>query len=221
MNARTLIPLFLAVIAAGCGDAANIDVVMGPKGKLPTDVPPIEQPPVLPPEDPTNPATCNSGFTYQGFGGLRLEVGRDEETVGSDRDRVKPLSALTGEYARVLGTTPALLSSLSNTFGNTPPRWYIEPQANAVSLFSSMRVAFVGCLNMTATTDYDVMPNATNARTRCADFAHRFWSRAADDDELDSCVTMVTTKTAGETNARRKWAYACASVLSSASFLTY
>ena len=217
MNARTLLPLLLAVAAAACGDTASLDVVMGPKAKLPTEVP--VAPEVVP--DPTNPATCNQGFTYQGFGGLRLEVGRGEETVGSDRDRVKPLSALTGEYARVLGTTPALLASLSNTFGNTPPRWYIEPQANAVSLYSSMRVAFVGCLNVTATADYDVSPEPVVARTKCADFAHKFWSRAAAEEEIDACVLLVTTKTTEESQPRRKWAYACSSVLSAASFLTY
>ncbi len=219
MNARTLVPLVLtAAFAAACGDAANIDVVMGKKPVAPADIP-VEPPAVVP--DPTNPATCNNGYTYEGFGGLRLEVGRDDEAVGFDRDRVKPLTALTGEYARVLGTTPALLATLSNTFGNTPPRWYIEPQANAVSLFSSMRVAFVGCLNITNTADFDAVPDATNARAKCADFAHRFWSRTADTEELDSCVELVTTKTTEETQARRKWAYACASVLSSASFLSY
>ena len=218
MNSRTLLPLFLAVIAAGCADSSNIDVVMPNDPTTPVDDTPLAPPPAA---DPLNPATCDQGFTYEGFGGLQLQVGRDDTSVGFDRDRVKPLSALRGEYARVLGTMPAMLDSLSNTFGNTPPHWYIEPQSNAVSLFSSMRVAFVGCLNVTATTDYDVMPDPTNARTICADFSHRYWSRAATSDELDECVQMVTTKTTEETDPRRKWAYACASVLSSASFLTY
>ena len=143
------------------------------------------------------------------------------DQVGFDRDRVKPLTALRGEYTRVLGATPALLDSLSNTFGNTPPRWYIEPESTAISLYSSMRVAFVGCLTATATAEYDVMPDATNARVKCGTFAHRFWSRDANAEELDSCVEMVTTKTSEEPAARRKWAYACASVLSSSNFLTY
>ena len=178
--------------------------------------------PIVPVEPGMPPGTtCDQGYNYQGFGGMRLEVGRDEDQVGFDRDRVKPLTALRGEFTRVLGSTPALLDSLSNTFGVTPPRWYIEPEASAVSLYSSMRVAFVGCLGVTATAEYDVMPDATNARTRCAAFAHKFWSREANTEELDSCVDMVTNKTSEEPAARRKWAYACSSVLSSASFLTY
>ena len=84
-----------------------------------------------------------------------------------------------------------------------------------------MRVAFAGCLTVTNTTAFDAVPDAVNARVKCADFAHRYWNRTADKDELDSCVDVVTTKTAEEPDARRKWAYACASVLSSASFLTY
>lgn len=218
MNSRTLLPILLAVLASACGDQASIDVVMGKDRKLPVELPPVAPPVVA---DPLDPATCDQGYTYQGFGGIRLEVGRDDEKVGFDRDRVKPLTALRGEYARVLGSTPALLDSLSNTFGAAPPRWYLEPESNAVALFSSMRVAFVGCLNVTATANFDAVPDAVNARTRCADFAHTFWSRAAEPEELDSCVLLVTTKTAGETQPRRKWAYACASVLSSASFLTY
>ena len=219
MNFKTLIPVLVAVAVAGCADHATIDIKMQKNPNMPVE-------PVVKPVDPTAPVTpveevCDQGFNYQGFGGLRLEVGRDEDQVGFDRDRVKPLTALRGEYARVLGTTPPLLDTLSNTFGNTPPRWYIEPEANAVSLYSSMRVAFVGCLGATATAEYDVTPDATNAAGKCRAFAHRFWSRDANPEELASCIDVVTTKTSEEPAARRKWAYACASVLSSASFLTY
>ena len=217
MSSRTLLSLVVLACAA-CGDHATIDVVMNRDPNKPIETPVN---PTVAPVNPADPATCDQGYTYEGFGGLRLQVGRDDDKVGFDRDRVKPLTALRGEYARVLGTTPALLDSLSNTFGATPPRWYIEPESNAVSLFSSLRVAFVGCLNVTATADYDVVPDATNARVKCGEFARRFWSRAAAAEELDACALLVTTKTTEETAPRRKWAYACASVLTSASFLTY
>ena len=219
MNFKTSICVLVSVLTAACADHATIDIKMQKNPNAPVE--PVVKPPN--PADPVVPVeeVCDQGFNYQGFGGTRLEVGRDEDQVGFDRDRVKPLTALRGEYARVLGTTPALLDSLSNTFGATPPRWYIEPEANAVSLYSSMRVAFVGCLGTTNVAEYDVMPDATNARAKCGAFAHRFWSREPNTEELDSCVEMVTNKTGEEPAARRKWAYACASVLSSASFLTY
>ncbi|MBS1153710.1 MAG: hypothetical protein H6Q89_5408 [Myxococcaceae bacterium] len=219
MNLKTLTPVLVSLLAAACADHATIDIKMQQNPNAPVE--PVVKP--VDPVDPTAPveAVCDQGYNYQGFGGMRLEVGRDEDQVGFDRDRVKPLTALRGEYARVLGTTPALLDSLSNTFGVTPPRWYIEPESTAVSLYSSMRVAFVGCLGVTATADYDVAPDPTNARAKCGAFAHRFWSREANTEELDSCVELVTNKTGEEPAARRKWAYACASVLSSTSFLTY
>lgn len=219
MNFKTLSCVLVSVLCAACADHATIDIKMQKNPNAPLE------PVVVKPVDPVDPTpvemVCDQGYSYQGFGGARLEVGRDEDQVGFDRDRVKPLTALRGEYARVLGTTPALLDSLSNTFGVTPPRWYIEPEATAVSLYSSMRIGFVGCLNVTATAEYDVMPDATNARAKCGKFAHRFWSREPNVEELDSCVELVTLKTGEEPAARRKWAYACASVLSSASFLTY
>ncbi len=219
MNFKTLIAVLVWAAVSGCADHATIDIKMQANPNVPGE--PVVKP--VNPPDPETPveATCDQGYNYQGFGGTRLEVGRDDDQVGFDRDRVKPLTALRGEYARVLGTTPVLLDTLSNTFGNTPPRWYLEPEANAVSLYSSMRVAFVGCLTFTAATEYDVVPNAENARLKCGSFAHRFWSREPNAEELDSCVEMVTTKTGEEPAARRKWAYACASVLSSASFLTF
>lgn len=201
---------------AGCQGGATLDY------KLMT----ADQPQILDPaQNPDNPVemtACDHGYGYEGFGGTRLEAGREDEEIGFDRDRVKPYSALAGEYSRVLGrAAPALLGQLSSTFGQVPPRWYVEPSATAVSLYSSMRVAFVGCLDLTNTADFDVMPDATNAAAKCTDFAKRFWSRSPDTDEVQACVDVLVTGTTRETAARRKWAYGCASVLSSAPFLTF
>ncbi len=219
MNFKALIPVLVSFGVAACADHATIELKMQKNPNQPVE--PVVKVPE--PTDPTLPPdmTCDQGYNYQGFGGLRLEVGRDEDSVGFDRDRVKPLTALRGEYARVLGTTPVLLDSLSNTFGATPPRWYIEPEATAVSLYSSMRVAFVGCLGATDNASFDLIPDSTNARAKCTEFAKKFWSRTPNEEELSSCVDVVTLKTGEEPSSRRKWAYACASVLSSASFLTY
>jgi len=201
---------------AGCQGGATLDY------KLMT----MDEPDVIDPsENPDNPvemSACDFGYGYEGFGGTRLEAGREDEEVGFDRDRVKPYSALSGEYARVLGkAAPALLGQLASTFGQVPPRWYVEPSATAVSLYSSMRVAFVGCLDFTNTADFDAMPDATNAVEKCTGFAKRFWSRSPDTDEVQACVDVVVSGTNRESAARRKWAYGCASVLSSAPFLTF
>src|SRR5207249_2846576 len=108
------------------------------------------------------------------------------------------------------------------TFGATPPRWFVEPESNAVSLYSAVRVAFVGCLGLTASdAQYGSAPDTTTATDVCGQFARRFWSRTAEPDELSNCVDVATSGSAAEPLPRRKWAYACASVLSSAPFLTY
>ncbi len=214
---KTLFAAAALFTTAAC-DMGSASVDLHVNGSLDPDI-------IDPTQNPDAPSTstliCDLGYTYLGFGGTRLEAGREDEQLGYDRDRVKPYSALGDEYARVLGTTPDLLTTLGSTFGEVPPRWYIEPQATAVSLYSALRVAFVGCLDYTNTTAFDAVPDATNAPANCAAFAASFWNRAPDTNEVAACVSLVTQGTPNEPVARRKWAYACASVLSSAPFLTF
>ena len=209
--------LITASVLTACNGGATLDY-KSMKDSRPEIIDPVDNP-----DNPVEVQACDFGYSYEGFGGTRLEAGREDEEVGFDRDRVKPYTALSGEYARVFGKTapPALLASLSSTFGQVPPRWYVEPTANAVSLYSALRVAFVGCIDLTNTADFDAMPDANNAPEKCSAFARRFWSRSPDTDEVQSCVDAVVNGTARETVARRKWAYACSSVLSSAPFLTF
>jgi hypothetical protein len=79
----------------------------------------------------------------------------------------------------------------------------------------------VGCLDATNTADYDAAPTEAVAQEKCSDFAVRFWSRSPDTDELASCVEVATQHTTAEPEPRRKWAYVCSTVLTSAPFLTY
>jgi len=165
---------------------------------------------------------CDPGRSWLGFDGAPLDLRRVDAPAGADGHRVKPYSALAGEYARVLGKTPASLASLANTFGAAPERWYDEPQASAVSIYASLRVAFQGCLAVTgAGAKYAAGPDAASAATECGAWAQAFWSRAATPQEIDACVRVAVEGTAKEPDARRRWAYACASVLSAAGFLAY
>lgn len=211
--------LFSLSLLVGCTGGATLDY------KSMTDTTPDIIDPTMNPDNPLpdDLGACDFGYSYEGFGGTRLEAGRADEEVGTDRDRVKPYSALLGEYARVFGkpSSPQLLQQLSSTFGLEPARWFVESEATAVSLYSATRVAFVGCLELTNNADYDAMPDATNAPAKCAGFARRFWSRSPEADEVQACADLVVTGTGKEPLARRKWAYACASVLSSAPFLTF
>lgn len=173
------------------------------------------------PIDPDDPALC-SGRKYVGFGGSSLGADRVVAKRGVDRLRMKPFSALKTEMPRVLGSTPASLIGSAATFGDAPARWFEEPQANAVALQTAYAVAFDGCLTYTASApEFASAPDATTATAQCATMARKFWSKTPTAAEVQACAEVAVSGTASEPLARRKWAYACASVLTASGFLTY
>jgi hypothetical protein len=220
MNAKlTFTFSLLAVVMLACGEGGD-ELTGGPqKGPGGTG----EQPPGTedPKKDPDDPALCTSK-TYAGFDNRELTEDRKVLKLGTDRARMKPFSALQTEYARVLGGAPASLTGAGATFGQPPARWYEEPEANAVALQTAYTIAFDGCLTYTATAgEFANAPDAASAETQCAAMARKFWSKTPGPSEISACVEVATTGSAAEPNARRKWAYACASVLTSAGFLAY
>ena len=228
---KTALPMLLAaaMIFAGCS-LGSTDVTF--QGNMPTTpVDPNNGEPITPtepvPEEPP-PAQprCDMGKTYTGFAGTMLEAGRVDNDLGVERGRVKPYSALMGEFQRVLGNQPNLITGSGSTFGQDPARWSSEPQSSAVSIYTAYRVAFQGCLTATANdTKYASLPSNTTAENECKAWSRKFWSRDAVQAEVDACVktAMVDTVKEGmsDTTARRRWAYTCAAVLSSAGFMTY
>jgi len=191
----------------------------------------------IPPEDPVPTeledlivfARCDMGKQYTGFAGTMLEAGRVDQDMGIERARVKPYTALVGDYQRVLGNNPALVAQSATTFGQDPARWLTEPTSSAVTVYTAFRVAFQGCLAVTtntANTQYQTLPTNSTAASECAKWARKFWSRDANQAEIDSCVQIAMVETAKEgtnTNppANRRWGYTCASVLTAAGFMTY
>jgi hypothetical protein len=168
------------------------------------------------------PVACTKGKSYIGFANTVLESDRIDAPAGTDRMRVKPYSTLTGEYPRVLGSTPNLLGTSGATFGQAPDRWYTEPRGGAVSVYTAYRIGFEGCLTYSATApDYAAAPTTATATTACTAFAQKFWSRSPNPTEIAACVDTAMNGTATETDPRRRWAYTCASVLSAAGFLAY
>jgi hypothetical protein len=157
-----------------------------------------------------------------------LEAGRVDNDLGLERARVKPYTALSTEYQRVLGNNPALVAQSATTFGQDPARWYTEPTSSAVTVYSAFRIAFQGCLTTTsvAGSKFATLPTNTTAAAECTTWARKFWSRDPNQAEVDACVKVAMVDAAVEgTNmnppAARRWAYACASVLSAAGFMTY
>jgi len=135
---------------------------------------------------------------------------------------MKPFEVLAGEYARVLGTTPASLAGAADTFGSAPPRWHEEPAAGGVGAQTAHKVAFDGCLVYTREpAKYGSAPTSASAAEERAVMAKKFWSKTPSPDETSACVDVAVNPSASASNARRRWAYACASVLTAAGFLTY
>ena len=167
-------------------------------------------------------ALCQVGRSYRGFGGTELTQDRKEADIGLERARTKPFAALATEYPRVLGNTPDLLSQSESTFGLTPPRWYPKGEPNAVSLYQAYRIAFQGCLTLTAQpAQYAQLPTVQSATVECASWAKKFWGRSAMTPELEACANVIGVYSTSETTLRRRWAHGCASVLTSSDFLTF
>lgn len=202
----------LALLLAACGDDPGL--LTNGRGDTPGNSPVAEP-------DPGDPALCKSR-EYIGYDKKALHGARDVQRLGTNRARVKPFSALQTEYPRVLGSAPASLTGAGATFGSAPARWYEEPQANAVAIQTAYNIAFDGCLTLTATApEYAAAPDAQNAEALCGAMAKRFWSKTPAPQELTACADVAIKGAAAEGSAQKKWAYACASVLTSAGFLTY
>lgn len=223
---KTLIVGALAAVAlTGCSlGASDVSITNVTPTDPNTSNGPIDpnEPVAVEPVDPIPPPRCDMGKSYTGFAGTMLEAGRVDLDVGVERSRMKPFSALQGEYTRTLGNTPGLLASSQSTFAIEPARWLVEQQGSAINLYQAYRIAFQGCLTATATaTQYGVVPSNTTAASECTTWGRKFWSRTPNQAEIDSCVQVAMVDTSSESNTRRRWAYTCAAVLSATGFMTY
>ena len=212
----TIAILASALVLAACADDSS---GLRPRSGNPDD----PNAPATPPADPNAPsASCEAGREYLTLDKKSLTINRADLPPGGDRGRVKPFSALQTEYPRVLGSTPASLADAATTFGTPDVRWYEEPTTSSVALQTAYGVAFDGCLTYVATeASMAAAPDATSAAAACASMARRFWSKTPTPDEIQACVDVAVTGAASEPQVAKKWAYACASLLTSANFLTY
>jgi len=169
-----------------------------------------------------DPVVAPTERTYLGFDGVDLAASRVVAPAGTDRDRIKPYSALMGDYPRILGNAPGLLDTMAATFADPGPRWYQETKANAVSVYSAYRIAFEGCLTLTGSgATYAAAPTAASATAACTAWQTAFWSRVPATGEVSTCANFATQGTTTETNPRRQWAYTCAAVATAGQFLTF
>jgi hypothetical protein len=159
---------------------------------------------------------------YVGFGKTDLNADRANEGKNLNRARVKPYSVLASEYKRVLGAEPAALKGAASAFGDAKPRWMDDEQSGSLEIDAMFDVAFDGCITLTkAGGEYGAAPNEETAKSNCTALANRFWNKAPSEEALTACTTYATTGLEKEPDPRRRWAYVCASVLTSSQFLTY
>lgn len=169
-------------------------------------------------------AGCNGALFYAGFGGASLDGDRSDGTVGNDRLRVKPYSMLPSEYQRVmsLASPPSAITGQAATFNAPVAKWDVEPQLSAVSLIQAFNAAFQGCLTYTASaTQFSANPTTTTASTQCTAMATAFWSRTPSAAEVTACSSFAVSTANNDTNPRRRWAYVCATLMSSVGFLAH
>lgn len=162
------------------------------------------------------------GRSYVLFDGSKLENNRLNENVGVNRARFKPYAVMTGEYQRVLGVVPPSLAAAGASFDDPPARWYDEAAHSGVSLNAQFDISFEGCLAHVKTpAEFGAPPNGDSAKTFCSSLMRKAWSKTAQPPEVDGCVELATKKLESEPDVRRRWAYVCASILSSSHFLTF
>ncbi|MBP9111526.1 MAG: hypothetical protein KBF88_01900 [Polyangiaceae bacterium] len=205
---------------------------------------------VTPPDENVSPSVgggpggpgmlCAAGRDYKDPGGFSLISGAPEKdrpvnVMGFDRDRVKPFAAYSEDLRKAVGRNPASLNGAATTFGNVPDRWFEEPSSSAIGLFTAYRIAFDGCQGLVndaaVRAKYMIAPDVATATTECTAWARKYWSKSISPDELAACVKIATVDSVSEkddrsgaltpTTSPRRWAYTCASVLTSAGFLTY
>ena len=212
--------LVLGLCAAACGD--DPDALTGkvnPAGDNPSGANPDD------PNAAMGALECTdkpAGRSYVAFDGQKLEGARVNENVGVNRARLKPYPVMKGEYQRVLGLVPASLDASAGSFDDAPARWFAEAQHSGVSLNAIFDISFEGCTAFTKTApDYAAAPTAATAATVCGTLIRKAWSHTASPEELASCATLATTKLSAEPDARKRWSYVCASILSSSQFLTF
>jgi len=162
------------------------------------------------------------GRSYVLFDGTtKLEDSRVNEGVAINRARFKPYGVMAGEYQRVLGVVPAGLSNAKSAFEAPADRWYGEPSHSGVSLNAAFDVSFEACAASAAGRGGNDAPSEETAKSFCTTTMRKAWSRSPSPEEIGACVDLATKKLNEEPDVKRKWAYVCASILSSSNFLTY
>lgn len=197
----------------------------GGKGESPAEKKEKDEDESSSPEGDPLALTCSAsgGKTYKGFGDKDLSAGREDDvTPLGDRARIKPFSALSGEFNRVLQVIPGSLTANAATFGDPGERWFSEAAVNGVSLFTTYRAAYEAALRYAATNPMlAAAPTEGDAASICSSIAALAWNRTPTGDEVEACKKIAVTETVNEPDPKARWAYAIASLLTATGFISY
>lgn len=208
------------------GDDDDNDDGLSDKRKKPNSGSALENPEESPfALDAPTMMTCSldGGRRYKGFGNSELSAGRVTEVpLEMDRFRIKSLQSLSAEFARVVGTVPLSLAANQATFIDPGPRWFVEPLASGVTLFTVYRVAFEAGLKF-VDGNPDMVANLAEPTVTevCRNFAITAWQKQPTEAQVASCAKLALIDTAPEPDPKARWAYALASILTSTEFINY
>jgi hypothetical protein len=162
------------------------------------------------------------GNSYVLFDGTKLEASRVNENVGVNRARIKPYAVMASEYQRVLGVVPPSIKTAGASFDDPPARWFAESIYSGVAMNAIFEISYEGCLDyVRAASDLKAIPTPETATAECTKMMRKAWSRTPSPEEVGSCTDLAVTKLAEQKDPARRWAYVCASILSSSQFLTF
>lgn len=188
-------------------------------------------------------ATCSSapsGRGYLGLAGEHLEADRLDTAALSDGHRPYRNWAdgnydwvLIKDVQKAIGSTSfqdpeARDPGVGASFGVAPRGWYEEANVGAFAVFTTFQYAFKACLRTLEAPPRAVVagwyehttlaPTAASARAFCERTQASAWMRPPTGPEVQSCVDLALDLEE-EPEAKRRWAYVCASVLASVNFL--
>jgi hypothetical protein len=238
-------PLTLVVLAAvGCSGTIEGG---GPGRFSPEAFPPAPRAAGEPVTIPTLPSAAQcanvpTGRAWLGLGGEHLEASRRDTAAFLDLHRPYRGSlksgndwVLTGDITGAVGADAFSAPEsrdpgTGGAFGVAPDRWSEEPTVGPFAVFVTYSFAWKACVaaitrppsrNVPGWYEHTAFePTPDRARAFCRRTQANAWRREPTTDEVDACVDLALNL-AEEPDLTKRWAYVCASVVSSMNWLSY
>lgn len=227
--------LWFAIACAGCEGTIT--------GPVPTAPPPRGyDAPELP--STASCSTSTSGRGYRGMAGEPLEADRADVEALADVDRPYRVWMinystwnLVPDVQRAAGVATAGFDdderndpAVAASFGVAPHHWYTESEVGSFAVFTTFEYAFSVCRRVIVQPPagsragwYEhtaSAPTEASARAYCERTQRSAWLRAPSPVEVQHCVELALSLD-DEPDLASRWSYVCASIFTSANFLSY